>query len=392
MLWKDPATQRHASARRGLSGPLRILELLPTSGPGGAPKHVWDLVRHLPREEFEPVIGAPRDGLLFDRFRELGLGVVEFPCRRLGARHVLLATRLVSQLGIDIVHTHGKGPGLYGRLAARWRRVPSIHTLHGVHDNAHSPLGRKIALALERGLSLTTHTIINVSKSQHAEALGLGLYHPEQGVVIVNGVDLDEMERRTVQSTIRRETLGLASDDVVIGNISRFDPVKHIELLVETIELLKPRLPHLVLVLVGSGKDEGRIRRLVLDRGLRQNVMFTGSLPDAAHIYPVFDLYIAASRKEGLPLSLVEAMAAGLPVVATDAPGHRDVVAHGETGLLVPPGDRTALAQAIVSLVSDPARRKAMGEAGRGRAHREFDLRSMVEATAHVYRRAASRS
>jgi glycosyltransferase involved in cell wall biosynthesis len=389
--WKEPATQRDPRATDGVSRPLRILELLPTASPGGGPKHVWDLVRHLPRDEFEPVIGTPRDGLLFDRFRDLGLCVVEFPRRRLGARHLLVAIRLISELSIDIVHTHGKGPGLYGRLAARWSRVPAIHTFHGVHYSAYSPLGRRIYLALERGLCRTTHTIINVSKSQHAEALGLRLCRPGQGVVIVNGVDLDEMERRTAQSSIRRETLGFTTDDVVLGNISRFDPVKQIELLVETVQLLKPRLPHLILVLVGGGTDEERIRRLVFDRGLQQNVMFTGSLPDVAHMYPVFDLYIAASRKEGLPLSLVEAMAAGLPIVATDVPGHRDVVVHGETGLLVPGGDATALAKAIVSLVSDPARCKAMGEAGRRRTHKEFTVRSMVEATAHVYRQAAGR-
>jgi glycosyltransferase involved in cell wall biosynthesis len=374
-----------------VSKPLRILELLPTSSPGGGPKHVWDLVRHLPKDEFEPVIAAPRDGLLFDRFRDLGLRVVEFPPRRLGGRHFLLATRLIWELGIDIVHTHGKGPGLFGRLAARWSRVPAIHTFHGVHYSAYSPLGQRIYLALERGLSRSTHTIINVSASQHAEALGLRLFRPEQGVVIVNGVDLDEMERRTVQSTIRRETLGLTTDDIVIGNISRFDPVKQIELLVDTVQLLKPRLPHLILVLVGGGQEEQRIRRLVFERGLQQSVIFTGSLPNTLDMYPVFDLYIAASRKEGLPLSLVEAMAAGLPVVATDVPGHRDVVVHGQTGMLVPPGDTTALATAIASLVSDPARCKAMGETGRSRAHKEFAVRSMVEATAHVYRQAACR-
>jgi glycosyltransferase involved in cell wall biosynthesis len=370
--------------------PFRILELLATSSPDGGPKHVWDLVRHLPKDEFEPVIAAPRDGVLFDQFRDLGLRVVEFPRLRLGGRHFLLATRLISRWGIDIVHTHGNGPGLYGRLAARWNGVPTIHTFHRVHDSANSLLGRRIRLALERGLSRSTHTVINVSASQHAEAVGLRLFRPEQGMVIVNGVDRDEIERRIVQSTIRRETLGLTSDDVVIGNVSRFDPIKQIERLVEIVQLLKPRLPHLSLVMVGDGQEGERIRRLVFEKDLQRSVIFTGSLPNASHMYPVFDVYIAASRKEGLPLSLVEAMAAGLPVVATDVPGHRDVVVHGETGMLVPPGDTGALAEAVASLVSDPARRKAMGESGRWRVHKEFDVRAMVEATAQVYRQAAS--
>jgi glycosyltransferase involved in cell wall biosynthesis len=370
--------------------PLRILELLTTSSPGGGPKHVWDLVRRLPKDDFEPVIAAPRDGVLFDRFRDLGLRVVELPRLWLGGRHFLLVIRLISKLGIDIVHTHGKAPGVYGRLAARWSRVAAIHTFHGVHYNAYSPLGQRIYLALERRLSGWTHTIINVSASQHAEALGLRLVRPEKDVTIVNGIDVDEIERRIIQSTVRREALGLTTDDIVIGSVSRFDPIKQIDLLVDTLQLLKPRLPHLILLLVGGGQEEQRIRRLVFERGLQKSVIFTGSLPDVLNLYPVFDLYIAASQKEGLPLSLVEAMAAGLPVVATDVPGHRDVVVHGETGMLTPPGDTTALAKAVASLVSDLARCKAMGESGRWRAHKEFDVRSMVEATAQVYHRAAT--
>jgi glycosyltransferase involved in cell wall biosynthesis len=268
--------------------------------------------------------------------------------------------------------------------------VPAIHTLHGAHYSGYSALGQRIYLTLERRLTRSTHTIINVSTSQHAEALGLRLFRPEQGVAIVNGVDLDEIERRIVQSTVRRETLGLTTDDIVIGNVSRFDPVKQIERLVDALQLLKPRLPHLILVLVGGGRELQRIRRLVFERSLQQSVIFTGSLPDALNMYPVFDLYVAASRREGLPLSLVEAMAIGLPVVATDVPGHRDVVIHGETGMLVPPGDTAAMAKAIASLVSDPARRRAMGVIGRWRAHKEFAVRYMVEATAQVYRQAAT--
>jgi glycosyltransferase involved in cell wall biosynthesis len=388
MAGRPPAASR---ARHMVRQPLRVLEVLATSTPGGGPKHVWDLVRHLPKDEFEPIIAAPRDGLLFDRFRDSGIRVVELPRRRLGWRHFFLTARLISNLRVDIVHTHGKGPGLYGRLAARWSGVPAVHTFHGLHYSAYSPVGQRTYVTLERALSRSSCTIINVSASQHAEALRLRLFRPEQGVVIVNGVDLDEMERRIAQSTTCRETLGLTSDDIIVGSISRFDPIKQIEVLVEAVRLLKPRLPHLTLVLVGGGKDEDRIRRLVFENKLEQSVIFTGSLPNAAHMYRVFDLYIAASRKEGLPLSLVEAMAAGLPVVATNVPGHRDVVVHGETGLLIPPGDTPALANAVASLVSNPARCKAMGEAGRWRARKEFSVHSMAEATACVYREAARR-
>ena len=144
----------------------------------------------------------------------------------------------------------------------------------------------------------------------------------------------------------------------------------------------------MTLLLVGAGTEQGRIRRLTLDMDLQSRGFFTGFLENPGRVYPALDLYVSASHKEGLPLSLVEAMCAGLAVVATDVPGHRDVVVHGKTGLLVPPDDSAALADAIGSLISDPARRRAMGEAGRLRALEEFGIRLMVDATAAIYRRA----
>ena len=98
--------------------PIRVLQLLVTTSVGGGPKQVYDLVRHLPKEEFQIAIAAPRDGLFFERFQEVGVRMLELPVRRLGVRHLLSTIRLIRALGIQVVHTHGKGQGLYGRLAA----------------------------------------------------------------------------------------------------------------------------------------------------------------------------------------------------------------------------------------------------------------------------------
>jgi glycosyltransferase involved in cell wall biosynthesis len=372
-------------------GPIRVLELLVTTSPGGGPQHVWDLARHLPKKEFELIIGAPRDGAFFDRFRELGLQIVELPLRRLGARHFALTRRAISRFGVDVVHTHGKGPGLYGRAMARWMRVPAIHTFHGLHYADYRPITRPLYLALERRLSRWSRVIISVSRSGHLEGLGLRLFRPEQSVVIVNGVDVEENERLLLESPMRRESLGLTAADLVIGCVSRFDPVKRIELLVDALRRLKDQFPRLVLVLVGGGGELERIRRLVAESGLSDRVIFTGFVENPVRVQAALDLYVAASRKEGLPLAVLEAMTAGLAVVATDVPGHRDVVASGETGVLVPPEDPAALAEAVAALLSDPARRKGLGQAGRERVRHEFGVHAMAHATAQVYRRAAGR-
>ena len=186
-----------------------------------------------------------------------------------------------------------------------------------------------------------------------------------------------------------RESLGLGADDPVIGCVSRFDPVKRLEVLLHVVHRLKDRLPRVMLILVGGGGEEARIRRLAWELHLHQHVIFTGFLEAPARVSPVLDLYVASSQKEGLPLSLLSAMGAGLAVVATDVPGHREVVIPGETGLLVPAEDPGALAEAVAALLADPARRRSMGEAGRRRVLKEFGLQAMVDCTAAIYRRAA---
>ena len=377
-----------------MTRPIRVLHLLVTTGPGGGPKHVYDLVRHLRRDEFEVMVAAPRDGVFFERFQDLGVAVVELPLSRLGARHLILTMRLCREHRIDIVHTHGKGPGLYGRLAARALGVPAVHTFHGIHYSSYSRLSQRLYLVLERRLSSLTHAIINVSRSQEAEGLALRLFRAEQSVVVVNGIDVDEMDRAIKQSPVRRESLGLTDEDFVLGCVSRWDPVKRIEVLVHAVRRLASRIPRLALLLVGGGGEEARIRRLVADTGLQDRVIFTGFLGNPARVYGLLDLYVATSLKEGLPLAPLEAMSAGLAIVATDVPGHRDVIVRGQTGLLVPPEDSAALAEAVTALAADPERRRRMGAAGRQRVLDHFALQSTVARTADVYRgaRFASRA
>lgn len=368
---------------------MRVLQLLVSTALGGGPRQVWDLVRRLPREEFEIVVAGPRDGVFFGRFQGLGIETLELPVNRLGPPALIGTIRLLRERKIDLVHSHGKGAGLHGRLAARWVGIPAVHTFHGIHYRYPPPLGA-LYLALERWLGRRSHTVINVSTSQEAEALRLGLVPPGRSVTIVNGIDVAELDASLARGVPGREKLGLGRDDLVLGCVARFDPVKRLDVLVRAVARLAAREPRLRLVLVGGGGEEARIRRLVAEAGLGERVVFTGWLEEAARVYPALDLYVSASLKEGLPLSLVEAMGTRLPVVATDVPGHRDVVVDGETGVLVPLEDPEALATATLLLLADPERRRRLGEAGRARVLREFTLDATVRKTAEVYRRAGA--
>jgi len=183
---------------------IRVLELLTTSALGGGPRQVYDLARRLPRDEFEVTVAAPHDGVFFDRFRALGLTVAEVGADRLDPRTLRATLRLVREREIEVIHSHGKGAGLYGRLAARWIGVPAVHTFHGVHYERYPPRLAQLYLALERRLARWTRTVISVSATQEAEALALGLFTLSQSATVVNGVDLEAQDRLVAGAPLAR--------------------------------------------------------------------------------------------------------------------------------------------------------------------------------------------
>ena len=366
-----------------------MLELLTATTLGGGPRQVLDLARHLPADEFRVSVAGPRDERFAADLRSVGVELAPAAVDSLRAFPLTLqrVRRLVHDARADVVHTHGKGAGLYGRLAANQAGVPAVHTFHGIHYESYSRVGQALYLALERWLARLTHTVINVSASQDREALKLRVVLSGRSAIIVNGIDVDELAARPPADKVE---LGLDPDAEVIGCVARFDPVKKHEILVEALATLKKRHPKAVLLLAGDGPEKERIRQRA--RELDVHVEFKpGAIAWNKNAYSSCSVYVTSSSKEGLPLAPLEAMASNLAVVATDVPGHQDVVERDTTGLLVSPaGGAQALATAIESLLDDPARRQRMGQAGRARVLREFTLESMVAKTAAVYRAAAA--
>jgi glycosyltransferase involved in cell wall biosynthesis len=369
-----------APARR-----IGVLQLVVSSQLGGGPVHVEDLVRRLDPAEFAVVVGAPAGGPFLERFRAAGAEVVEVAADRLSARTLARVTRLVRERGTSVVHSHGKGAGFYGRLAARRATAAAVHTFHGLHYAGYPPGARAVYLAMERALARRSHTVIHVSASQAAAARPLGLAPADRARVIVNGIDAARVEATLLPRERARAELGVPEAGAVLGTVARFDPVKGLEVLLEA----AARLPDATLVLIGDGPQAHTLRARAQRLGVEARVVFAGARPDASRWFAALDAYVSASRGEGLPLALVEAMAAGLPVVASHVPGHVDTVAHGETGTLVPADDPVALAAAAAAFLADPARARVAGAAGRARARRDFSVDRMAAEVAEVYRRAS---
>jgi glycosyltransferase involved in cell wall biosynthesis len=243
-------------------------------------------------------------------------------------------------------------------------------------------------MALERILGRWSQAVIALSDEQRDELIRLGFAPAERGVVVPNGIDLVELDAAT-RVPHPRSVYGALPGELVIGCVARFDPVKRLEVLLDTTARLRPHFPNIRLVLVGSGPLESRLRRRAARLRIVKHVSFQGGLAEALRCYPGWDVYATMSSREGLPYAVLEAMASGLAVVASDVPGHREVIRHGITGFLVP-ARAEAAAVAIQRVCENDALRKAVGAAARNAVEREFTVEHMVQRIGELYRQVAN--
>jgi len=363
------------------TAPIPILELLVSTQPGGGPQHVLAIASWLRARRWRPIVAGPRDGALFDRFRESGIETVELATNRVHPATLVALVRLVRERRVRLVHSHGKGAGFYGRLVARALGVPAVHTLHGLHFERYGTARRAAYLALERRLSRWTRVIVNVSRAQEAEGLALRLFERGQSRVVVNGVDVARLGASAVEREEARAALGLSPSVPVVGCAARFDPVKRLDLLLAAAARVGDGA--LRVVLIGRGSEEPRLRELAATLGLGARAVFPGEIVDAARLFRGFDAYAAPSAKEGLPLAVLEAMALGVPVLASDIPAHRELLGDASPGLVA--GTPEAFAAGLTELLADGAARARLAAEQRTRARSEFDLRQMLATVEAIY-------
>lgn len=300
---------------------------------------------------------------------------------------LLQLTRLVRRTRPHIVHTHTAKAGALGRLAAWLAGVPVIvHTYHGhVFHGYFSPARARFFLPIERWLARRTDRLLTVSETVRSELLSLGIGTPEQLVVVPLGLDLEPFAGAGALRGQLRAELGLGRDAPLVGIVARLVPVKAHEVFIEAAARVARQVPQSRFLLVGDGARRAELETLAVQLGLKDRTFFLGWRRDLDRIYADLDLVALTSRNEGSPVSLIEAMAAGRPVVATRVGGVPDLVEDGVTGCLVPPGDADALAEAMVGLLTDPDRRHAMGQAGRKRVVPAFSARRLLDDMDRLY-------
>ena len=349
------------------------------------------------------VIGVSAPGPYRQQIDELGIG---FEPLTHGTRSVapgqdalalIELVRLFRRLRPDIVHTHNPKPGIYGRLAAKIAGVPTIvNTVHGLYATPEdSWKKRQVVYGLERMAARCSHAELIQNDEDLATLRSIGIAEDKLHL-LGNGVDLTRFDRARIDpvaaAAVRADLAGDA--EVVCGVVCRLVWEKGIREVVAAAHQLRLTHPNVRIVVVGptdpaktDGLSEAYLLRIAAETGIR----FAGERRDMELVYAAFDLFALASYREGFPRAAMEASAMGLPVVATDIRGCRQVVADGVTGQLVPVRDAGALADAIAGLADDPVRRFRLGAAAAQRAPIDFDQDRVIETTLQTYRSLAPR-
>ncbi|MEA2580388.1 MAG: hypothetical protein QOE83_1280 [Actinomycetota bacterium] len=312
------------------------------------------------------------------------------------ARALAELIRLMRRERPAIVHTHNPKSGVVGRVAARAARAPVIvNTVHGLYAHPDLPAAERwVADRAERWAMRASHHEFFQSEEDYRRAISERMVPSKRASLLGNGVDLDRFDPQIVDQArvaALRKGWGAAPDTIVVGTVGRLVAEKGYREFIDAARAVRGREPHAVFVAVGPTEPFKRdgLPHDVIEAARGDGVVFHGAAgsEEMPALYAAMDLFVLASYREGMPRSAIEASAMQRAIIATDIRGCREVVAAGETGVLIPARDPVALAEAVRSLLADPVRTRAMGEHGRRRALERFDEHGVVDRTLGVYRR-----
>lgn len=369
---------------------IAVLHIVPDLGIGGLPRVVQTLCSATDRDRF--TVSVLCLNALGETARALeGEGIAVHLIPKSGGtpdrRVIQKVTHILRRLGPDVVHTHNTQALLEGVPAARWCGIRAIvHTDHG-----RQYPDRFAYVFAERVLSRLTSSVVAVSDETAAQLLRHQRIPAALLAVVRNGV-LPIPTPTASELAVLRSSLGLNERGPLIGIAARLVPEKGFEYLLRGMRDVASEYPDATLVIVGSGPLEDELRALADALQLGSSVLFLGLRTDVGLLTHLFDLYVLSSVSEGLPLAILEAMAAGKPVVATGVGGIPRAVAQGISGTLVAPADPSALATAICELLADPSKMSRYGREGQRIFRSEFTARTMASRYEDLYLRALGRS
>ena len=372
----------------------KICHLSGTTVPGGGPEHIYQLLKRLNRNEWEVVVCTFQDGSYWDKFNSLGVKTYNLVLRKLSLYTPFKLLSILRKEKPDLIHTHGKGPGLYGRIIGKLLNIPVIHTFHGFHYEDLSPLTKWAHLTADIFLTLITDQHIFVSAGEKKRARIIRLLDEENSTVIHNGVDHDYIRNLSVNRNEVLKSIGCENweNNKILGTLSRLSPEKGILNLLSAFSKVIQEIPDLRLIIVGGYPEEHvdyylKVKELIEKENLTEHVRILGYRQDAIEILKCMDFYISSSLSEGLPISMLEAFAAGVPTIATEITGNKDILRNSVFGVLAEPHSPESLSRGIVKMTQlTQKERDILVRNAYNRINNHFTIDEMAGKTALLYK------
>jgi glycosyltransferase involved in cell wall biosynthesis len=342
---------------------IHILEVVGNAIVGGVEQYILNLIRHLPAHGFKVTCLAPYESPVTNTWRELGSQVYITRMDDDPAwRSIQYATELVKDQGIHLIHAHLPRAEVLAGLAGSLTGVPVVTTIHGMDISSW-----------ELGILRTTGAYLSVvCQAAYYQALALG-FPAERLALVPNGVDVGRFNPGNNGTDFRR-ALGLPELAPLVGFVGRLSPEKGPDMFLQLARRVLDHRPDAHFVMVGDGPMLPELEKAAQSEGLENNLHLVGIRSDMTAVYPAFDILVQTSRVEGMPFTLLEAMASGVPVAAMNAGGVGEVVEVGGTGFLSAVGDWAGLGDAVLQVLENPKLRNQMSLAARQRAEQKFDL------------------
>ncbi|HML20749.1 MAG TPA: glycosyltransferase family 4 protein [Aggregatilinea sp.] len=360
----------------------KVLYLVNEFADGSSNNLVLTLINGMDHDRFEFFVGGLKamGGPLEERFRQAGADVVNFNMAqgRLGLKLIGQIARTIDAHDIDILHTHVMRPDILGGIAARRSRCHPV-VISTKHNMAYvrGQTGWRVRNMVYWPAMRASNHVVTVTELLRQQAIQKLHLRPDRITTIYNGIDTARFYQPDARDATRAG-LGIGPDAFVMTYTGRLIGGKGIEDLLRATARLAPDHPHARALIVGEGELDAPLKQLVAELGITDQVVFSGFRRDIPAVLAASDVFVLPSFSEGLPLSLLEAMAANKPVVASRVGGIPEVVTDGETGLLIEPGDVPGLAAALASLMDDPDRSSRIGAQGRQHVQDHFSVAQMV--------------
>ncbi len=359
---------------------LKILLITVRADFGGGPEHIYNLIKNLP-EEIKFFIASPKDYPYWGKFSQILTNnlMIEIPHRKFSLNSLIHLIKFIRNENIDIIHSHGKGAGIYSRLLSLFTHKKCIHTFHGFHIDVYNNLQKRLYISLEKILSIFTTKIISVSKSEFEQLKKNNIAKRSKFVLIENGIKIPD-------ETIKEETI--FNNKLNVLTITRFNYQKNTELLIPIIIYLKEKkeLDNFHFYILGSGKEENQFISKIEKINLQNLITLVGFTEETQKYFLNTFCYISTSRWEGLSLALLEAMSFGIPIIATDVVGNRDIIIHNENGFLFSLDKPEEAGEYLIKLKNDLNLWKRFSINSRKLVQDRFKVQKMREETFNLYK------